>query len=145
MAESGSGPPAGPAALAAPEQVAPESEAAPGSLPEVRVENVGLHIGGGPDDDAAEAPYREAIAAHFADFRRCYTRIATPGKGGVFGVDLRIGRKGGRPRMEQVRTGMAGKEFRDCVRGVFSQVEFAPPQRGPTVISYSLRFTVGGR
>jgi hypothetical protein len=111
----------------------------------VAVENVGLHIGGGPNDEATKELFREAIAAHFADFRRCYAKVSEPGKGGVFGVDLRIGRDGGRPKIQQARTGMGGKEFRECVTGVFSNVEFEGPPRGPTVISYSIRFTVGGK
>ena len=52
-------------------------------MPEVAVENVGLHIGGGPNDDASKAPFRNAIAARFADFRRCYTKVSQPGKGGT--------------------------------------------------------------
>ena len=115
-----------------------------GSLPEVAVQNVGLHVGGGPNDEASKAPFKQAIAAHFDDFRRCYTQVSKPGEGGVFGVDLRIGRDGGKAELQQHRTGMGGQEFRDCVLGVFSEVEFGKPPRGPTVISYSIRYTVGG-
>jgi len=114
-------------------------------LPEVTVENVGLHIGGGPNDEASKAPFKRAIETHFDEFRRCYTKVSEPGSGGVFGVDLRIGRDGGRPEIRDARTGMGGTEFRDCVRGVFAQVEFDKPARGPTVISYSIKFSVGGR
>jgi biopolymer transport protein ExbD len=117
----------------------------PGSLPEVAVENVGLHIGGGPNDEASKQPFREAIGAHLADFRSCYNKVTNPGHGGVFGVDLRVGRDGGRAQVTEPRTGMGGPEFRACVLGVFEQVEFDKPPRGPTVISYSLRFTVGGK
>jgi hypothetical protein len=117
----------------------------PETLPEVAVRNVGLHIGGGPNDDASKAPFRQAVAEHFDDFRRCYPKVSKPGQGGTFGVDLRIGRNGGKARVQQPRTGMGGKEFRDCVLRVFSEVKFDKPPRGPTVISYSLRFTVGRR
>jgi hypothetical protein len=140
--------PAAPSAVEAP--AAPSASAAPvaglpGSLPEVVVENVGLHIGGGPNDDATKAPFKEALAARFGDFRRCYAKVEEPGKGGTFGVDLRIRRDGGQAKVEQPRTSMRGTAFRDCVIGVFSEVEFKKPPRGPTVISYSLRFTVGGK
>ncbi len=123
----------------------PTSETPPaGSLPEVTVKNVGLHIGGGPNDDATKEPFRQAIAAHFDDFRRCYPQVSRPGTGGVFGVDLKIGARGGKPEVRQPRSGMGGQEFRDCILGVFSAVEFQPPPHGATVISYSIRFTVGG-
>jgi len=122
----------------------PAGSTPPGeSLPEIRVRNVGLHVGGGPNDAAPKAPYQAAIAARFADFRRCYALIGTPGKGGVFGVDLRIPREGGRATVQGSRTGLGGAPFRDCVLAVFSAVEFAPPSTGTTVISYSLEFTVG--
>ncbi len=112
-------------------------------LPEIRVRNVGLHVGGGPNDAATKAPFQAAIAARFDDFRRCYALIGTPGKGGIFGVDLRIPREGGRATVQGSRTGLGGTPFRDCVLAVFSAVEFAPPSTGTTVISYSLEFTVG--
>jgi hypothetical protein len=136
-----------PAASAVP---APSASAAPvveqpGSLPEVVVENVGLHIGGGPNDEATKAPFKAAIAEHFAEFRQCYVKVEEPGKGGTFGVDLRIGRDGGQPKVEQPRTSMRGEQFKSCVLRVFSAVEFKKPPRGATVISYSLRFTVGGK
>jgi biopolymer transport protein ExbD len=115
------------------------------SLPEVAVENVGLHIGGGPNDEESKRPFREAIGARMADFRRCYKKVDRPGRGGIFGVDLRIGREGGRPEVREPRTGMGGPQFRACVLEVFRQVQFDKPRRGPTVISYSLRFTVGGQ
>jgi hypothetical protein len=113
------------------------------TLPEVRVANVGLHIGGGPNDAATKAPFQAAIARHFDEFRRCYALVENPGKGGVFGVDLRIPREGGPAKVQGSRTAMSGAPFRECVLGVFSKVEFARPPRGPTVISYSIEFTVG--
>lgn len=115
-----------------------------GALPEVVVENVGLHIGGGPNDDATKAPFQAAIAKRFEEFRRCYVHVEDPKKGGTFGVDLLIGRAGGKADVKQPRTGMKGSEFRDCVIGVFRAVEFDKPKKGPTMISYSLRFELKG-
>jgi hypothetical protein len=63
-------------------------------------------------------------------------------RGGTFGVDLLIGREGGRPEVRQPRTGMSGAAFRGCMLDAFARVEFARPPRGPTVVSYSLRFIV---
>lgn len=146
--EPGAATPAATAAAPAPSAPAPSPEASPapapaGSLPEVKVENVGLHIGGGPNDDAAKAPFLRAIEKQFDAFRSCYTKVDDPVKGGTFGVDLHIGRDGGHAQVKQPRTGMKGQGFRDCVVKVFEQVEFEKPKKGPTVISYSIKYTLG--
>ncbi len=115
------------------------------ALPEVVVESVGMHVGGGKNDEAEKAPFKRAIEPHFAEFRRCYVEVEQPGKGGTFGVDLFIGREGGKADVRQPRTGMSGEKFRSCVVAVFNSIDFERPRAGPTVVSYSLRFTVGGR
>ena len=112
------------------------------SLPEVTVRNVGLHIGGGSNDPASKEPFQKAVAARFEAFLTCYRQTIEPDKGGVFGVDLFIPREGGPPEVRQPRTSMKGEEFRDCVVEVFKSVEFDRPRKGPTVISYSLKFDV---
>lgn len=126
---------------------APEPPPAPSdpskALPEVKVENVGLHIGGGPNDDASKAPYLKALERHFDEFRACYVKVEEPAKGGTYGVDFHIGKNGGKAELKQPRTGMKGTEFRKCVLAVFESVEFDKPQKGPTVVSYSLRFSLG--
>lgn len=114
----------------------------PQSLPEVEVHNVGLHIGGGPNDDATKAPFLKAIESHFDAFRGCYVKVEEPEKGGTFGVDLHIGREGGKAEVKQPRTGMKGTEFRNCVVRVFEGIEFGKPKKGPTVISYSIRYAL---
>lgn len=146
---SASGPaPAAPAPAPAPSApaAAPAPEPPPGpggSLPEVKVAAVGLHIGGGPNDDATKAPYLRAIEKRFDEFRACYAKVDDPVKGGTFGVDLHIGRDGGRAQVKQPRTGMKGNGFRECVIKAFEQAEFEKPKKGPTVISYSIKFTLG--
>jgi biopolymer transport protein ExbD len=132
-----SAPPAAPPAPPV-EPPAPPAEA----LPEVKVEAFGLHIGGGPNDDASKRPILDAIAKHFDEFRACYVKVQEPAKGGTFGVDLRIGRDGGKAKVEQPRTGMKAAEFRDCVLKVFETVTFDKPPKGPTVVSYSLKFSL---
>jgi hypothetical protein len=109
------------------------------SLPELIVENVGLHIGGGPNDAANKLPFERAIEKQFSAFRRCYLAVERPAQGGTFGVDLFIGAAGGPPEVRDARTGMSGATFRACVRDAFTKVAFEPPRK-PTVISYSLRF-----
>ena len=112
-------------------------------LPELKVENIGLHVGGGPNDADTKAPFLRAIAERFPAFMDCYRKNEDPAKGGRFGIDLHIARAGGHPSVEQPRTAMHGPEFRACVSSVFESVEFQKPTHGPTTISYSLHFTVG--
>lgn len=129
------------AASVTPAAQAPAPEQ-PASLPEVKVENIGLHIGGGPNDDATKEPFRRAIAEQYDAFRRCYTLVDEPAKGGTFGVDLRVGRAGGKADVLQPRTGMRGKGFSECMVAAFAQVDFEKPAK-PVMFSYSLRFTIG--
>jgi hypothetical protein len=112
-------------------------------LPELKVANIGLHVGGGPNDPDTKAPFQRAIAERFPEFLDCYRKNEDPAKGGRFGIDLHIARAGGHPRVEQPRTAMHGPDFRACLRSVFESVEFPKPTRGPTTISYSLHFSVG--
>jgi biopolymer transport protein ExbD len=139
-------PPSEPVASAPPPPPPPVEPTAPvppaEALPEVKVESFGLHIGGGPNDDAAKRPILDAISKHFDEFRACYVKVQEPAKGGTFGVDLRIGRDGGKAKVEQPRTGMKANEFRECVLGVFKNVTFEKPPKGPTVVSYSLKFSL---
>lgn len=144
--------PAAPAALPAhplaegaeaaePTPPSPPAPPAAESLPEVLVKNIGLHVGGGTNTDAEKAPFRAAVEKHFDELRACYRQVEDPLKGGVFGLDLRIGRDGGKAQVSQPRTSMKGEAFRKCVFGVFQSVEFDKPAKGPTVISYSVRFS----
>jgi hypothetical protein len=112
-------------------------------LPELKVENIGLHVGGGPNDADTKAPFLRAVAERFPEFMDCYRKNEDPAKGGRFGIDLHIPRAGGHPRVEQPRTAMHGPEFRACVSRVFESVAFQKPGHGPTTISYSLYFKVG--
>lgn len=105
------------------------------------MENIGLHIGGGPNTSADKEPFLSAVAQRFRDFRLCYTKSNDPQAGGVFGVDLHIARDGGHPEVSEPRTRMGGPEFRQCVLDVFRTVSFERLAK-PTVISYSMRFTL---
>jgi hypothetical protein len=127
----------------APESAAPAAPAATepaGALPEVIVETVGLHVGGGRNDNAEKAPFLRAIEPHRDGLRACFVKAEEPEKGGTFGVDLLIGRAGGKPEVRQPRTGMKGAEFRQCVVRAFEQITFDKPAKGPTMISYSIRY-----
>jgi len=111
-------------------------------LPELKVENIGLHIGGGPNDAETKSPFLSAVAERFPAFMDCYRKNEDPAQGGRFGVDLHVARSGGHPRVEQPRTSLRGPDFRACLSAVFESVEFKKPKQGPTTLSYSLRFTL---
>lgn len=140
---SNAGAPTAPAAApgAPSTEPSPPPPAGTPTLPAVAVHSVGMHIGGGPNDAEGKAPFERALEQHFPDFLRCYRLVTEPGKGGTFGVDLHIERAGGKPRVEQPRTALGGEPFRACMLTAFESVEF-PALKKPSVVSYSLRFTV---
>jgi hypothetical protein len=107
---------------------------------QVEVANIGLHIGGGPNDDVTKEPVLRSIEPHFSELRACYAKAEEPRQKGDFGIDLAIERDGGKAQVSKPRTGIKGEAFRACVVGVFESVEFRKPRGGKTVASYSVRF-----
>jgi hypothetical protein len=110
-------------------------------LPKVKVENIGMHIGGGPNDEPTKAPIHRSVSPHFDDFRRCFALAEDPKKGGSFGVDLMIPKDGGKAIVTKPRTSLDGKPFRECVVHTFESIDFLKPKGGKTKVSYSLQFT----
>lgn len=117
----------------------PEPPQVASSEPRVEVKQMGLHIGGGPNDAESHAVYAEPIARRFEDIRQCYTLVAEGPKKASFGVDLLIPSRGGKPRIENYRTAIGGKDFHLCVLGVFGSIEFKAPGKA-TMVSYSVLF-----
>ena len=113
------------------------------SLPELKVQLSGMHIGGGPNDDTTKRPFVQAIEGAFDAFRGCYKHAEDPMRGGTFGVDLKIGQKGGKAEVQQVRTALKGTDLRECLQGAFKEITFAAPPKGPTMVSVSIRFSLG--
>jgi hypothetical protein len=109
--------------------------------PRSRVTYIGMHVGGGPNDAATKAPFERAIARSFDDLARCHE--AAHARAGTFGVDLLIGKDGGHATVSNPRTAIGDEAFRKCALGVFENVVFERPRRGPTTISYSVRFDNG--
>ena len=130
-----------PPASAAPTASAAPSATAEAPLPAVKVANIGMHIGGGPNDDVTKDPIRRSVQPHFDAFRRCFAQAEDLKKGGDFGVDLRIDRAGGKAAVSHPRTAIKGKDFKECVVHTFEAIEFLKPRGGTTTVSYSLRFT----
>lgn len=103
-----------------------------------------MHVGGGPNDAAGKAPFERALAAQRDALASCYRQVDDPEHGGTFGVDLFIGRDGGHPTVRQVRTRLKGDAFSACMVNAFEAASFDKPKKGPTQISYSLRFSLRG-
>ncbi len=102
-----------------------------------------MHIGGGPNDDASKRPFIHAIEASYDGLRACYRKAEDPMQGGTFGVDLKVGAKGGTPEIQQIRTALKGEPLRECLGTVFKAIQFGPPPKGPTIVSVSVRFSLG--
>lgn len=113
------------------------------ALPELRVEQLGMHVGGGKNDPEEKAPFHRALEQKFPAFLDCYRLAEDPWAGGSFGIDLKIPRAGGAPLAEQPRTRIRGAGFQECMVAAFGKVQFEKPKAGPTVISYSVVFTLG--
>jgi hypothetical protein len=135
-------PPAPQPTTAASTTVPPPAPGVP-TLPALTVKTMGLHVGGGPNDQETKAPFLGAIEPRFPEFLRCYQLVTDPGKGGSFGIDLRIPARGGKAELEQPRSALSGEAFTACMVRAFESIDF-PPLKKAYVISYSLRFSVEG-
>lgn len=113
------------------------------ALPELRIEPLGMHVGGGKNDAEEKAPFHRALEQRFPAFMECYRLAEDPWTGGSFGIDLKIPRVGGAPTAEQPRTRIRGAGFQECMVAAFGKVQFEKPKAGPTVVSYSIRFVLG--
>ncbi len=52
-------------------------------LPAVKVSNIGMHIGGGPNDDVTKDPIRRSVHPHFDAFRRCFAQAEDTGRAAI--------------------------------------------------------------
>lgn len=153
---SAAAPPAPPAASAAPPataaaaapapdpaaSAAPEAKPAEAPLPEVGVKNIGMHIGGGPNDNVTKAPIHKSVEPHFDEMRRCWTKVEDPKKAGDFGIDLLIDGQGGKAEVSKPRTAIKGDGFKECMVAVYEAIEFLKPRGSKkTKVSYSVRFS----
>lgn len=110
-------------------------------MPDVKLANIGMHIGGGPNDNDTKAPIRASVQPHFDELRRCWRHVDDQSKPGDFGVDLLIPAQGGKAAVSHPRTALQGDGFTDCMVQVFEAIDFQKPRKGKTTVSYSLRFT----
>ena len=113
----------------------------PAPLPDVEVRNVGMHVGGGPNDNATKRPIRDAVKPHFDAMRACYAKALSPKKAETFGVDIRIPGDGGLAKISKPRTAMKGEGLAGCMVEAFEKVEFQRPRKGlPMTVSFSVEF-----
>ncbi len=114
-----------------------------GSLPELTFRHLGMHIGGESNSSEAKRPWLADIEAGSQALLGCYVHVNSPLKGGSYGVDIYVGRKGGAPEVRGSRQKIGEAEFDGCMRTAFSSLNFHRPER-PTVFSYSLKFMMKG-
>src|SRR5690606_26328476 len=86
-----------PARATPPTPTSTEAEEAPPD--DVIVKHYGLHIGGGPNDDATREKYLEPIAQRFDALRRCHVLAKNRKLQASFGVDLQLPHDGGRAKI----------------------------------------------
>lgn len=135
---------AAPAASTAPTGTpeAPSAAPAEAPIPNVKVVNIGMHIGGGKNDAPEKAPIKQSVEPHFDSLKRCFALAEDQTKGGDFGIDLRIEGAGGKAKVSHPRTAIKGEAFETCMVKAFEAIEFLKPKGGvATMVSYSVRFT----
>ncbi len=117
----------------------PKAASSEPTLAQVDIQTIGMHIGGGPNDDVTKAPFLGSIEAHRAAFVRCFA--ALPGAPtGDFGVDARVPAKGGRAKIDRPRSTVPDTNFKACAQAAFAEIEFDPPKSGlATMVSVSVR------
>ncbi|MBK8254093.1 MAG: hypothetical protein IPK82_15685 [Polyangiaceae bacterium] len=121
---------------------APATTAAPEApIPNIKVANIGMHIGGGPNDAVTKAPIKASVEPYFDDLKRCWSNVDDPKKGGDFGIDLLIDKAGGKAKVSHPRTSIKGAGFKECLVTAFEKIDFKKPRGGTTMVSYSIRFT----
>ena len=121
---------------------AAEAKPAEAPLPEVSVKNIGMHIGGGPNDNVTKAPIHRSVEPHFDAMKRCWVKVEDQKKAGDFGIDLMIEGGGGKAEVTKPRTAIKGDGFKECMVAVYEGIEFLKPKGGKrTKVSYSVRFT----
>ena len=130
---------------AAPDTSAPaaSASAAPPEEPppNVEVKNIGMHIGGGPNDAETKSPIKRSVEPHLEALARCFAKAEAQDKGGDVSLDLKIDRAGGKAEIKKYKSGVEGQAFEACIRDVFAAVGVLKPKTGTTVVRYSLRFT----
>ena len=142
-------PPPAPAVIVAPEAPAVASApvvaiavatAPPAEAPAVDIRHIGMHIGGGPNDDMTKSPFIKSIDTQVPALAACWSSL--PKKPTVdFGIDALVPATGGRAKIDRPRSTFADAAFVACAQKAFEEIEFLKPRSGlSTKVSASLRF-----
>jgi hypothetical protein len=123
---------------AAPSAPAP-AESSADVEPDASLRTIGLHVGGGPNDDATRSKFIAPIEQHFDALLRCHVHADKRDQNASVGVDLLIPVRGGKASVKDLRTAIGSEKFQACVRAGFEQVSF-PSVARPTMVSYSMLF-----
>ncbi len=129
-------------AASAPAAAKPPPQPQPQPGKPVKVVHIGMHIGGGPNDDVTKEPIRASVRPHFAELSACYAATGSKVESD-FGVDLLIPEAGGKAQVSHPRSTLKGAppELSTCIVAVFEETDFKRPLTGRTVVSYAMRFT----
>jgi hypothetical protein len=118
----------------------PKPPAAPAAS-RLELQSVGLYLSGPANQPAARKRLLALFERNFAAFRRCHAEAPEHAEGASFGVDLLIPTEGGKAKVRQTRTRLAGNAFKTCMERVFQAIRFEPPPTArPEVVSYSVLF-----
>jgi len=107
----------------------------------VELQSMGLHLSA----EANREPHRRQLLRlferQFGAFRRCHADVPEHTENASFGVDLLIPAAGGRAKVRETRTRLAGDGFKTCMLRVFQSIRFEPPPTArPEIVSYSVVF-----
>ncbi len=131
-------------ASSAPLEVTPPPTPSPvattGPVPSVKVANIGIHIGGGPNDAPTKEPFKKSVFPHHDELRRCWGSFGE-GQTGDMSIELKVEREGGKARVKPNKSTFKNREMTPCVIAVFESIDFLKPRTGTTVLNYAIRFT----
>ncbi|MEY2934950.1 MAG: hypothetical protein RL033_5699 [Pseudomonadota bacterium] len=121
----------------------PRSSAAPAAERGSRVElqSAGLYLAGPANTEPARRNLVKLFERNFGAFRRCHSSAPEHTDNASFGVDLLVPKEGGRAKVRETRTRLAGSSFKTCMARAFEAIRFEPPVTArPEIVSYSVLF-----
>ena len=105
-----------------------------------------MHVDGLLNREPHRGRLLKVFEREFGTFRRCHDRAERHAEGLSYGVDLLVPKEGGRAKVRETRTRLAGSAFKSCMQTAFQAIRFAPPPSGRAeVVSYSVLFKPGTR
>jgi hypothetical protein len=108
----------------------------------IKVVTYGMHVGGGPFDEATKVPFKRAVEPHFPRLAQCMNTLPKPVVVDA-GVDLLIEAAGGHGQVARPRGSEKSEAFLSCVVKFFESIEFEKNKSGKIGVSYSVRMSPG--